>query len=283
MNFINKLVKCVYSPKAIFNLRKTNVFLSILVLIFLGLLLCTPQIIQLYLDDNYHLDIGQVDNSYYDQWINDLPDAIIEDNELKVKALEADTTSYPLSEYLTLILDPNNLIQEVDTNKDYLIFGRNMVYVQIESFKGTYPYYQIDVMNLTEKITATADVKNNIEGIVSELILLSKPMWIGPQASFIYLAQLANFLVFIFTITLIGLVIRFSKIVKITMKETFNTFTYSAILPILISTVIGLLLPNFTFLSLSIVNFGTIIMAYIVYSRYLLKRSKKKEHKKNGK
>lgn len=253
--------------KFIYAGRKTNLLLSILLLIFMGLALATPQVLTLYFQEDFAFELGDIQQKNELTWITDLPPIQIIDNKLDIDG-DNDLLTYPLEQDYELIFDVNNITTSVDEKKSYIIFGESLLYLQIKSNKVAYPYYAFPDTNITKILQTSEEIKPAIADLISDIIKSSRPLWLGPQSLFLYMATTLNFLLFMVILITVALLSKILTKQEMTFKEIFNLISFSSILPVMICFIINGFFPGLSSITLTLVNFATLIIAYSVYREY---------------
>lgn len=252
MKKLKLMLKSAYSMDAIYELRKMPIILSLIFGILLSMMQMTPFAFSLLEDNTYRWDekMWQLTNAEKAKVVESLPDYSIVDGQL---------TS---SEYHEIKVKDNVVILfngDADTVNNGLVFSNDHL-VFVENGR------QYDLSYAPYEGTNFATV--DYDGVFAPFAKGLKPLLIVPFVMGNYQTGILTFFIYTFVIAAISMLLKFGHTSFIKYKEVVNIVIYSSTIPSIIALIFGILItPAFTTI---IFNFGTPVVAYVVYKRKVI-------------
>ena len=251
------ILRAMYSAKAVYELRKTSILVTILIAIFLGVLQMTPFTIRFFGIEPYRFDlyIWELSASEKQQLVAGLPeDCYIIDATLNCNEKEGFIIGNNISIYFNdPEVKPYNGIVFMD---DYFIFtaqGHSYL-LSYQSFEGLdFGYLQ--------------NIDDGYEVLFNKIAHVLRGLLIMPFVFGSYQTGILTLFIYILGISLLSMLIKFGHTNFISFKEVLNIIVYASIMPIMIVILVGFITPAF---STVIYNMGTPLWAYVVYKKYVI-------------
>jgi len=254
---IKQMLRAIYSTKAIYELRKTSIFVTILVAIFLGILQMTPFTILFFGTQPYRQDIQTwaLDDDEQRQFIASFPEACQITNAALV-CNEAE--NFVIGEHVYVYF--NEPAGEVANG---LIFME--AYFTFNAYPQAYTVSYLGLEGLDFGYLQTLDHGYDIlfDRIASEL----RGILVVPFVFRIYQTGIMTYFIYILSVAALAMLLKFGQPKFIKFKEMLNVMVFASMLPVVFVIIIGFMTPAF---STIIFNMGTPLWAYVVYKKHIL-------------
>ncbi len=280
------MFKSLYSMDAIYELRKMPIILSLIFGLVLSMMQMTPFGFSLMKDETYRWDekIWTLTDEEKVKLVESLPDYSIVDGHLT----GSDYYEIKVNSDVSILFngDANSINNGLVFNQDHLVFveqGRQyqLSYVLFNGdansinnglvfnqdhlvFVEQGRQYQLSYVAYEGTNFATA----NYDDVFAPFAVGLKPHLMAPFLLANYQSGILTFLIYSFVVAAISMLLKFGHTTFLKFKEVLNIVIYSATIPSVIALVFGMLItPAFTTL---IFNFGTPIVAYVVYKNKVI-------------
>lgn len=259
MNKLKLMLRSGYSIDAIFELRKTPIIISLIFGIFLSMMQMTPFAFSLLKDDTYRWDekIWELSDEDKTKIVESLPDYYIKDGKL------SSTEFYEINVNNDIKIlfngDENSITNGLVFNQDHLIFVEN-------GRQYTLSYVPYEGTNFGD--IRNMEVSIAYDSVFAPFAKALKPIFIVPYIMGNYQTGVLTFFIYTFVVAALSMLFKFGHTSFISYKEVLNIMIYSGTIPSVIALILGLIFtPAFTTI---IFNFGTPIIAYIVYVKKVI-------------
>jgi len=254
---IKQLFHATWQAEAVYELRKTPIFVTVLIAIFLGILQMTPFTISFFEIGTYRFDLQMwdIEDEQQGQLLQSLPEACyISDFTFICDERESFTIGEDISIHFN---DPN-----ADLIHGIVFFEQHFVFVANQQ-DYVLSYGVLDGLHFGE-LQSLDHGYDILFGRVAEQLrgILIVPFVLG-----VYQTGILTFFIYILGISAFSMLLKFGHTRFISFKEMLNIMVFAAMLPILIVIAVGLITPAF---STIIFNMGTPLWAYVVYKKYVI-------------
>jgi len=255
---IKQIMRATFSLKAIYQLRKAPIFLTLVMSLIIGILHFTPFTLTLIGVEPYVRYVEQLWQLTPEarQWlIQALPqECFVSDLQLNCDSVLA----YQLDDHFTLLIN-----DETTAIERGLIFTANSIKFVGSDVMQEFSYFHFEGLDF-------GDLQTHPEGysiFLNRSAQAFRGVLMMPFVLGSYMTGIISFLGYIFSVSILSMLLKFGHSTFLKYKEVLNIIVFSALLPTMIAIVIGLITPAFTTL---IVNLLTPIIAYLVYKKYVV-------------
>jgi len=254
---IKKVFRSIYSARAVYELRKTNLFLTAFIGIFLGILQMTPFTIRFFGTHPYRFDLQmwQLDYEEKELLLLNLPEDCY---VLNATLICNETESFVIGENVIIHFSDVDevIINGIVFREQYFIFiAQQQDYVlSYRIFEGlSFGYLQ--------------SLDNGYEVLFSRVAEELRGVLIVPFVLGAYQTGILTFYIYVLCVSGLAMLLKFGHSNFITFKEVVNIIVYASVLPVVIVIIVGLITPAF---STIIFNMGIPLWAYVVYKKYVI-------------
>lgn len=259
MKKLRLMLKSAYSIDAIFQLRKTPIIISLIFGIFLSMMQMTPFAFSLLKDDTYRWDekIWEISDDEKAKIVESLPDYYIQDGKLS----SHEYYEIDVNENIKILFngDEDSITNGLVFQQDHLVFVE-------QGRQYTLSYLPYEGTNFGD--LRNMEISTGYDAVFAPFAKALKPLLIVPYIMGNYQTGVLTFFIYTFVVAALSMLFKFGHTSFITYKEVLNIMIYSGTIPSIIALVFGLIFtPAFTTI---IFNFGTPIIAYIVYLKKVI-------------
>ena len=256
--YLKLVMRAAFSLKAIYELRKAPLILTLLISLVIGVLHFTPHTLAFTSLEPYmrHVEqMWQLTPDEQQQLLQALP------NECRV-----DNLQLSCDERVTVYINDR---VGISVNRDDVEFENGLIFMddhfifvgQSGRLRFSNRYLEgIDFGYLQQSAQGYDSLMNrNARALQGVLIF-----------SFIfgsYLTGIVSFFGYIVTVSILAMLLKFGHTSFLKYKEVLNIMIFSAILPSMIVIVVGFIMPAFTIL---IFNLLTPVVAWFVYKKHVI-------------
>ena len=254
---IKQMIRAIYSAKAVYELRKTPIFITILIAILLGILHMVPFTISFLGTGPYRFDsqMWGIDDEQQEQLLHSLPeDCYI----LDFTFICDETESFMIGEDISIHFNDSDteVINGIIFMEQYFVF-----FAQRQGY--TLSYGMLDGLNFRY----LQSLDNGYEVLFGRVAHALRGVLIVPFVLGVYQTGILTFSIYILGISAFSMLLKFGHTNFISFKEMLNVMVFASILPTVIVIVVGFITPA---LSTIIFNMGTPLWAYVVYKKYVI-------------
>ena len=254
---IKQMIRTIYSARAVYELRKTPLFTTVFIAIFLGILQMTPFTIRFFGTQPYRLDLQIWELDYVErvQLVLNLP----EDCYILSATLICDETEgFTMGEDISIQFNEDDIetINGIIFKNQYFVFVANQQAYVLS-------YRMLEGLNFGYLQSLDIGYEVLFSRIAEEL----RGVLIVPLVLGIYQTGIVSFFIYVLVVAALAMLLRFGHTNFISFREVLNIIVFATVLPIVIVIIIGLITPEF---STIIFNMGTPLWAYVIYRKYII-------------
>ena len=254
---VRQMIRAMYSAKAVYELRKTPLFVTVFVAIILGILQMTPFTIRFFGTHPYRFDLQmwELDYEEKEQLLLNLPeDCYISNATFICNEMESFVVSGNVSIHFNG--DSSEVVNGIIFMEQSFIFVAGGQDYALS-------YRMLDGLNFGH----LQRLDNGYEVLFSRIAEELRGVLIVPFVLGVYQTGILTFYVYVLGVSALAMLLRFGHSSFISFKEVINIIVYASILPIIFVIIIGLITPAFTTI---IFNMGVPLWAYVVYKKYVI-------------
>jgi len=255
---MKRIFQAIYSTKAIYDLRSTPLFLTLVVGLVIGVLHFSPFTFLFFNSQTYRFDSQnwQLTEAEQTQLLQALPaDCYFEDSQFHCD----EVLSFHLRDDLSLHI---NYVPEVMENG--LIFETDRVRYYVTGQAYTLGYFLLEGLSVHDLQVAEAGYDKLFNALADGL----RGILIVPFVFGAYQTGIITYFVYILGISILAMLLKFAHTSFISFKEMVTIMVFSSILPSFVVIIVGFIVtPAFSTL---IFNVGTPLWAYLVYRRQVV-------------
>jgi len=255
---IKKILHAMYSAKAVYELRKTPIFLTILAGICFGILHMTPFTLRFFAVETYRFDqqIWNLNDQSSRQLLQGLPEnCYVLEGLLRCE----DKNNFVIGEE-EVIIHFNDVGAEIFNG---IIFMENHFIFVAQQQRHELSYNFLEGVNF-------GDLQNLDEGYNVLFTLIASALratLIVPFVFNVYQSGILTYFVYILGVSALSMLLKFGNPKFLSFKEVFTIMVFASLFPIVIMITVGIFIPAF---SLIIFNMGTPLWAYLIYKKYVI-------------
>jgi len=255
---INLIFRSIFSLNAIYQLRKTPIILSLIVSVFLGILHFTPHSIAFVGIMPHVRHIEQI-------WELDVDETKLEFLSLMPRNCYIENAVFYCDTDFTIDTKLMRFGYQAQMNIDNgLIFTRDYFYFVGHGNMEKFAYHYLNNVNFDE---LAADGLEGYEELMQTIALYLRRLWIIPFISSSYMTGIISYFAYIFTVSVLSMLLKFGHTSFLSFKEVLNILIFSSIGPVVGVIVIGFIFPALTTL---LFNLATPLVAWFVYKKYVV-------------
>ncbi|MCL2559594.1 MAG: DUF1189 domain-containing protein [Turicibacter sp.] len=254
---IKKILRAIGSAEAVYELRKTPFFVTIIAALFFGILHMTPFTIRFFAVGTYRFDLSmwQLDEQAQTELIQGLPEGCyIANGRFHCQVIDHFAVGENVWVYIN---EPSEqLYQGLVFMNEYVIFVASqqsyvLPYASLEGFD--FGYLQ--------------SLDNGYDLLFNRMADGLRGIMIVPFVLGTYQTAIFSYLVYIFVISALAMLLKFGHTMFITFKEMLNIMIFASLLPIAVVIPIGFFVPALTAM---LFYMGVPLWAYVVYKKYVM-------------
>jgi len=254
---IKQMFRAIYSAKAVYELRKTSLFVTLFIAIALGILQMTPFTIRFFGISPYRFDLQfwGLDDTLQEQLLQSLPEG----------CYITDFT-FICDEEESFTVGEDVIIHFSDTYAEVvngIIFLEQQFIVVADGQEYVLNYGLLDGL----EFGYLQSLDNGYEILFNRVAGQLRGVLIIPFVLGVYQTGVVTFSIYILGISVLSMLLKFGHTSFISFKEMLNIMVFASILPISAVIIIGFITPAF---STIIFNMGTPLWAFIVYKKYII-------------
>lgn len=257
MTKIKQMFRAVYSAEAVYKLRKMPIFVTMLIAVFLGIIHMTPFTIRFFSLEIYRFDVQmwELDVDAQVQFLQSLPeDCYILDATLNC------------GEVNPFVVGEDVRVHFNDADADVfngMVFMDTYFRFINEQQSYVLSYQSLEGLNFGH----LQNLDDGSEILFNRVADALRGRLIVPFVLGTYQAGIVSFLIYIFTISVLSMLLKFGHTNFVTFKEMLNIMVFASLLPLVVMITVGFVLPA---ISMIIFNMGTPLWAYVVYKKYVI-------------
>jgi len=251
------MLRAIGSPKAVYELRSTPLFTTILIAIFLGIAHMTPFTIRFFSISPYRFDLQfwELDYVLQEQLLQNLPeDCYIADFTFTCGEEESFTIGERISIHFNEV--------HVDIAQGIVFLEQQFIFVADDQ------EYVLSYGLLNDlKFGYLQNLDNGYDILFERIAGQLRGILVIPFVLGAYQTGIMTYFIYILGISILSMLLKFGHANFISFKEMINIMVFASFLPIVAVVIIGFFTPAF---STIIFNWGTPLWAFIVYKKYVI-------------